>query len=174
MDYHARMNPHSGLAARLFAFVLALALGGAASAAAQPRNPVHGPDAKYVSTARTRIDDAWVRAAAPGAMMLAGYMTLHNDGDQSVRLLSVDSDAFGMVAAHRTQIENGISRMRPAGEVVIAAHQSLRFEPGGLHLMLMQGRRELKVGDKVDFRLHLAGGSVLDVVAVVRTEASTH
>ena len=130
------------------------------------------PHAKHVSTTRIRIDDVWVRAAPPGAMMLAGYMTLHNDGDQSVRLLSVDSDAFGMVAAHRTRIENGVSRMRPAGEVAIAAHQSLRFEPGGLHLMLMQERRELKISDKVDFRLHFAGGSVLDVVAVVRTGES--
>ena len=130
------------------------------------------PHAKHVSTTRIRIDDVWVRAAPPGAMMLAGYMTLHNDGDQSVRLLSVDSDAFGMVAAHRTRIENGVSRMRPAGEVAIAAHRSLRFEPGGLHLMLMQERRELKISDKVDFRLHFAGGSVLDVVAVVRTGES--
>ena len=165
------MNQHSGLAARSFAFVLALALGSgaAASSAVQTNNPVHMPRAQHVSTARIRIDDAWVRAAPPGAMMLAGYMTLRNDGDQSLRLLSVESNAFGMVAAHRTLIENGISRMRPAGEIVIAAHQSLRFEPGGLHLMLMQERRELKVGDKVDFRLHFAGGSVLDVVAVVRT-----
>jgi copper(I)-binding protein len=114
-----------------------------------------------------RADSAWVRAAPPRAMMMAGYMTLHNDGADPARLVSTESDVFGVVEMHRTLVVDNISRMRQVPEVTIPAHQSLRFEPAGMHLMLMQERHELKVGDKVKFRLHFADGSVVDVVAVV-------
>lgn len=128
-------------------------------------------NAATVPTRTIRVEFAWVRAAPPRAMMMAGYMTLHNDGADPARLVSADSDVFGVVQTHRTLIVDGISRMRQVAEVTIPAHQVLRLEPGGLHLMLMQARRELKVGDKVNFRLHFTGGSVLDLVAVVSAEA---
>ena len=128
-------------------------------------------NATEVPTRTVRVESAWVRAAPPRAMMMAAYMTLHNDGADPARLVSAESDVFGVVQTHRTLTVDGISRMRQVAEVTIPAHQALRLEPGGLHLMLMQERRELKVGDKVNFRLHFAGGSVLDVVAVVSAEA---
>jgi copper(I)-binding protein len=120
-----------------------------------------------VGNSTIRADSAWVREAPPRAMMMAGYMTLHNDGADSARLVSAESDVFGVVEMHRTLVVDNISRMRQVPDVVISAHQSLRFEPAGMHLMLMQERRELKAGDKVNFRLHFADGSVVDVVAVV-------
>ena len=42
------------------------------------------------------VFDAWIRAAPPGASMLAGYATLKNTGDAPVSLLTVQSDAFRM------------------------------------------------------------------------------
>ena len=129
------------------------------------------PDMALAPPKGVHVESAWVRAAPPGAMMLAGYITLRNDGNTQVVFKSVQSDAFGMVELHRTTIVNGVSTMRPAGEQTIPAGGALRIEPGGLHLMLMQERRELKVGDKVRFRLHFADGTALDVVASVSTEA---
>jgi copper(I)-binding protein len=125
-------------------------------------------------TAGVRVESAWVRAAPPGAMMLAGYMVLHNQGKTSQQFVSAESDVFGMVEPHKTQIINGVSTMRPAGELTIPIGGSLRFEPGGLHLMLMQPKGVLKVGDSVRFRLHFADGSVLDAVALVSAEAPAH
>ena len=127
--------------------------------------------------AKAHVDAAWVRAAPPGAMMMAGYMAIHNDGKTPLRFVSAQSDAFGMIELHRTQIVNGVSTMRAAGEQAIPVGGVLRIEPGGLHLMLMQPKHALKIGDKVDFRLHFADGSATDVVAPVSAEApaaSTH
>ena len=76
-----------------------------------------------------------------------------------------------MVELHRSVIANGVSTMRPAGDQVIPAGGMLRIAPGGLHLMLMQPKRELKIGDTVRFRLRFADGSALDVEAKVRAEA---
>jgi copper(I)-binding protein len=129
------------------------------------------PDMALAPPKGVHVESAWVRAAPPGAMMLAGYMTLRNDGRVPVIFKSAQSDAFGMVELHRTTIVNGVSTMRAAGDQTIAAGGALRIEPGGLHLMLMQARRELKVGDKVHFRLHFADGAALDVVAQVSSDA---
>ena len=90
------------------------------------------------------MDAAWVRAAPPGAVSLAGYMTLHNDGKIPMRFSWAQSDQFGMVELQRTQVVDGVSTMRPAGDQTIAPGDSLRFEPGGLHLMLMQPQRDVE------------------------------
>ena len=154
---------------RLLLPIAWLALASATCCMAATARPV--PDMALAPPKGVHVESAWVRAAPPGAMMLAGYMTLRNDGRVPVVFKSAQSDAFGMVELHRTTIVNGVSTMRAAGEQTIPAGGSLRFEPGGLHLMLMQARHELKVGDKVRFRLHFADGTALDVDAVVSVEA---
>ncbi len=116
------------------------------------------------------VEAAWVRAAPPSAMMLAGYMTVRNDGNVPAVFKSAQSDAFGSVELHKSVIVNGVSTMRPAGDQAIPAGGSLRFEPGGLHLMLMEPKRQLNSGDQVRFRLHFADGTALTVVAMVRAE----
>jgi len=128
------------------------------------------PDMALAPPKSVHVESAWVRAAPPGAMMLAGYMTLRNDGKAPVIFKSAQSDMFGMIELHRTTIVNGVSTMRAAGEQTIPAGSALRIEQGGLHLMLMQPRRELKVGDTVRLRLHFADGTALDVVAPVSAE----
>lgn len=141
--------------------------------ASQMRIPMSPPRSQQIIVLNksVRVESAWVRAAPPGATMLAGYMDLHNDGKTPQRFISAQSDVFGMVELHKTMIVNGVSTMRPAGDQSIPAGGDLRFEPGGLHLMLMQPKRVLKIGDSVRFRLHFADGSVMDVIAVVSAEA---
>lgn len=135
--------------------------------------PTPGPiaTAGRAVEASVRVDAAWVRTAPPGAMMLAGYMTLHNDGKVPVRFEWAQSDVFGTVELHRSLVVNGMDTMRPAGAQTIPAGGELRFAPGGLHLMLMDARRPLQVGDVVRFRLHFAGGVFVDVAAPVRATA---
>ena len=122
--------------------------------------------------AQAHVDAAWVRAAPPGAMMLGGYMVIHNDSKTPLRFVSAQSDAFGMVELHRSLIVDGMSTMRPAGEQTIPAGGTLQIQPGGLHLMLMQPKHALKIGDSVRFQLHFADGSSMDVLAPIRADAT--
>jgi copper(I)-binding protein len=126
-----------------------------------------------VVPAAVRVEEAWVRAAPPGATMWAGYMTLHNTGKNPARFEWAQSDAFGMIELHRSMTVNGMETMRPAGAQTIPAGGNLRFEPSGLHLMLMDPRRALRVGDVVRFRLHFADGSFVDTTAPVRVYSPT-
>ncbi len=103
--------------------------------------------------------------------MMAGYMAIHNDGKTPLRFVSAQCDAFGMVELHQSSIVNGMSTMRAAGEQTIPAGGVLHIQPGGLHLMLMQPKHALKVGDSVRFRLVFSNGSSTDVVAPVTAQA---
>jgi copper(I)-binding protein len=162
----------------LLIFAAATVVGCIACAAAMPQamsmpmvKPAVVPSSALPPVAHVHVDAAWVRAAPPGSMMHAGYMALRNDDKAPVKFEWAQSDVFGMVELHKTLVVNGVSTMRPAGVQTIPAGGTLRFEPGGLHLMLMQPQHELKIGDKVRFRLHFADGSARDVTAPVRAEA---
>ncbi len=117
------------------------------------------------------IEKAWVRAAPPGASSLAGYLVLHNGCTTAVEVVGVESRDFGMPMIHRTEQVDGVSRMRPAGRLVVAAGAELRFEPGGLHLMLMKPLRPLAEGDRARLRLVLADGRRIYAEVPVRRSA---
>ena len=131
--------------------LLGLALALAASAA------VATPSAKAPACGVT-VANAWVRAAPPMSMQLAGYASLKNDCAKAAIVSSVSSNDFGMAMIHQTVVENGVSKMRHADSLAIPAKGSAGFAPGGWHLMLMDPMRELKPGDKVVLVFRLADG----------------
>lgn len=117
------------------------------------------------------IESAWVRAAPPGAKTLAGYLVLRNPCEEAVEVVDVESLDFGMPMIHRTEQVDGVSRMRPAGKLDVPAGGELRFEPNGLHLMLMKPLRPLAEGDKARLRLVLADGRRIYAEVPVRRSA---
>lgn len=117
------------------------------------------------------VEAPWVRAAPPGAMMLAGYARLRNDGDAPLTLVGARSDAFGMAEIHRTVEIDGVARMREATPLTIAPGETLGMEPGGLHVMLMRPKAALGEGQAVSVVLLLEGGSEVTVDFPVRKQA---
>lgn len=117
------------------------------------------------------IGQPWVRAAPPGAGTLAAYLVLRNPCRETIVVTDVESLDFAMPMIHRTEDVEGVSRMREAGELQLAPGDELRFQPGGLHLMLMRPLRPLKEGDSVRIRLVLADGRRVFAEFPVRREA---
>ena len=87
--------------------------------------------------------DVVINAPPPGMKMSAGYLTLHNNTSEPITITRVSSPQFGSVEMHETVIRDGISRMVALDEVSIPAGQSVDFEPGAKHLMLMRPAGEL-------------------------------
>lgn len=114
------------------------------------------------------ISNAWIRTAPPGAMMLAGYASLKNDGDAPLVVAGAESAAFGSVGLHQTIDENGLAKMRPLGKFTIAPGETVVFSPGGKHFMLMQPKRELKPGDAAKIHVTTASGNGADAEFSVR------
>ena len=144
------------------ALALALGLAGLAAASAAVASP---------PACLPRVERAWIRAAPPGATVLAGYATLRNDCAQPFVLTGVAGRDFVMAMVHETRVANGRSRMRHAKRTVVPARGSLRLAPGGYHLMLMHPKRALPAGTVL--RLELLGADGRRVPAdltVSRTE----
>lgn len=118
---------------------------------------------------RIGVFDAWIRAAPPGASMLAGYATLRNTGDAPISILTVQSHDFRMTSLHETAVEDGVARMREMHRLQIPAGGEVQLAPGGKHLMFMHPRREIAVGEQVGVTFLMADGSRIetnfDVVA---------
>ena len=101
-----------------------------------------------------RIENAWIRNAPPGMAMLAGYQILTNISDRQYTLLKADSPDFDAVEVHQSRIEDGMARMSQIHELKLEPGESVTFEPGGLHLMLMHPHKPLGPGDEVLIRFH--------------------
>lgn len=89
--------------------------------------------------ATLQISNARIVLPPPGMGMAAGYFEISNPGRSPLRLRSVSSAVFSSVEMHETLSENGLSQMREMKEAEVPPGGSLRFEPGGKHLMLMGG-----------------------------------
>jgi copper(I)-binding protein len=107
--------------------------------------------------------------APPGSSMMAGYATLKNEGDAPIKVLTVQSDAFRQSSIHETVVERGVSKMRELPRIDLAAGATIEMKPGGAHLMLMDPRHPIAVGDKVHMVFLLMDGTrvetYFDVVA---------
>ena len=115
-----------------------------------------------------RVRDAWLRLPPMDMPMLAGFARIENPCATPVTIVGVRSPSFADVSLHETRVVDGVSRMRPAGKLVVPPGGALRFEPGGLHLMLMKPLRPLAEGDQASVRLVLADGRRLFAVFPVR------
>lgn len=118
------------------------------------------------------VFSAWIRAL-PGDLPAAGYFVLRNSGDQPIDLLRVSGPRFGTVMLHRSERVGGSERMIAVDRVTLPGHGEVRFAPDGLHLMLMDAKPSLKVGETVDLRLDFSEGPPLMAHFVVRAAAAT-
>ena len=99
------------------------------------------------------VEDAWIPEAPPVAMMHAGYLSVKNKSQQPVVIVGAQSDAYADVEIHKSVIKDGMSRMFKQDEITIAPGQEVKFERGGLHVMLMHPKHPLKIGDQVKMEL---------------------
>ena len=146
---------HQGYLLKRFALCGALlaALSGLAWSA-----PVAAADGGAAQESDLAVESGWVRAMPPGQPVTAAFMVLVNQGDRERRLESMSSPLAGRVELHRTVQQGDRMRMEAVADLVIAPGESVTLEPGGLHLMLMDLRRPLKVGESVVLQLTLDGG----------------
>ena len=118
-----------------------------------------------------KVSKAWIRAAPPGATMLAGYAELRNDCGRAFVLTGAKSKDFVMAQVHQSRVENGTSRMEHARRTPLPAGATFRLEPGHHHLMLMHPRRALPAGTVLKLDLLLADGRRIPAEFTVRKDA---
>jgi copper(I)-binding protein len=121
----------------------------------------------FISGNEIIIKDQWLR---PGAekMATALYFTIQNNGNVADTLYSIDSDVSNMVQLHETYSNGSVTGMREIGQVVINPDETVKLEPGGKHVMIMKLKKDLKMGEKVNFNLHFRKAGEIKITAQVK------
>jgi copper(I)-binding protein len=127
--------------------------------------------ANAVAAGHLVVENAWIRNAPPGTMMMAGYGVLHNVGDAPVTVTGVESADFGSASLHKSTSSNGMEHMQPLGEVTLAPGERVTFAPGGNHIMLMQPKRELRLDESVPIHIVTKDADSTVGIFVVRDAA---
>lgn len=104
-----------------------------------------------------------------------GYVTIANTGSEADRLIGVRAD-FPKVQIHESYEENGVHRMRPAGELTIAPGETLELAPGGYHVMFMGLSKPFEAGEEVPVTLIFERAGEIEVRfrVVPRDEGMDH
>ena len=115
--------------------------------------------------------DAWVRSMPPGAQVSAAYGMLMNHSDQTVTLSTVSSEISGTAEMHEVIAEGDQRRMAELESIDIAPHETLIFEPGGRHIMLLDIAAPPVEGETVEICAVSAAGTRACTEAAVRRQA---
>lgn len=116
--------------------------------------------------------EGWARPGSQGQTSSV-YLTISNGTASAETLTGVSSSVAGSVEIHESYVgESGTMGMRPAGEQIISSGNKLAFEPGGLHIMLMDLKRDLAVGDTLDVTLDFSrvGSKTVSVPVQIQNE----
>ena len=111
------------------------------------------------------ITEAWSPAAPPGAAAIAVYarIVMHQDDT----LLRVSSSKASAAEVHTTLEEGGMMRMRQLDKLDLKRGETVSFQPGGMHLMLMGVSEPLSPGAALDVTFHFANAGDVTVTAEV-------
>ena len=100
------------------------------------------------------VKQAWIRATPGGSRVAGGYFAIENRGPVVDKLLSASTAAARKIEIHEMAVTDGVMTMRPVeGGLPIETGATVKFAPGGLHLMMVGLSAPLTRGDKVPVRL---------------------
>ena len=102
-----------------------------------------------------KVDNAWVRATAPGQQIAGGFMNLTADADMV--LLGGSSPVSKTFELHFMRMENGVMAMRQMKEIALPRGKTVSLEPGGLHVMFIGLKGQIRPGQKVPMTLLVRG-----------------
>ncbi|OGO84917.1 MAG: hypothetical protein A2203_02360 [Chromatiales bacterium RIFOXYA1_FULL_46_5] len=120
-----------------------------------------------VVAAELLVTDASVREMLPGRSMTAGYFSISNSSAIDVELIAATSPQFGSIELHQHSHKDGMMKMEQVLSVVVPAGGQVRFQPGGLHLMLFDAKASTTKGQFIPLRLEFKDGQSIEVQAVV-------
>lgn len=120
----------------------------------------HDHSKSHHQQSNVMISNLIVREMLPGAKTTAGYFTLMNHSDKAIELTGVSSKAFTKVEIHEHVMEDGMMSMQQVSKnIVIEPHQSVKFSPGGYHLMLFTPKQKIRKGTQVALDFTFSGAS---------------
>lgn len=98
------------------------------------------------------VHGAWARPARQGENG-AVYFLIENHTTETHEMIAALSDIAEAVEIHESQMSGDVMQMQRLESVSMGPGAEVVFEPGGLHIMLVGLRQELKTGDEIEVTL---------------------
>ena len=114
------------------------------------------------------VTDAWSRTTPPGIPVGVAYLTIRNGSAKSDRLLRLRTPVASSVEVHRTETVAGVARMREVSVLHLAPGETVRAEPGGMHLMLMGLEKPLVAEQKFELEMLFEAAGPRKIIVLVR------
>lgn len=115
-----------------------------------------------------KVENPYARAVPPGQPNSAAFMTFVNSGDADHSVTSASSPVAEAVELHTHTNNNGVMEMRQIDKIDVPAKGRTELAPGGLHIMLIGLKQELKAGETAQLTLTFDDGSTATVDAPIQ------
>jgi len=135
-------------------------------------SPTAEATAKPITVGDLTINEPFARAALDRGSV---YFTVENTGTEDDALIGASSDVAGKVELHQTVTEGASTMMKPVDKIVVPVGETTTLKPGGLHVMMTELTRELKLDDtfSVTLEFEKAGSVNFEVTVTSYTEETT-
>jgi hypothetical protein len=120
---------------------------------------------------KVTVENAWARATFALAKTGAVYLSIHNQSENKLTLLSVsvESAVANDAQLHETLMQGEMMQMREATDgFEIPWGSTLEFSPGGKHIMLMGLEKPLTTGEQFVLSLRFENNKVMRVPIEVK------
>ena len=110
---------------------------------------------------------AGIGASDNGAGGGASIIDIANTGDKDMMIRAADVQGAGMAMLHETSTWNNQTDMQEVFQQPVAAGETVKFEPGGLHVMASDLDPSLVAGGTTEVTLTFVGGDKVSFPAEV-------
>lgn len=157
------------------AFSLGLVAGLALVAAGCSKQPSQAPEATASSPFAAgpqaapgiTISDAIVRLPAVAGNPGVAYFTLSQGSGAPRKLAAVHVEGVERAEMHESAMKDGVASMGAVPEVALEPGKTVKFAPGGYHVMLFGVADTLKAGSTTELTVTLDDGDKISVTASV-------
>ncbi len=116
------------------------------------------------------IKHPWTRATAPGAAIGVGYLSITNNGKDADKLTGGTFEGADHVEVHEMKMDGDKMMMRELKDgLEIKPGETVKFSPGGYHLMFVGLKTPIAKGPNVKGSLTFEKAGAVDVTYKVES-----
>jgi periplasmic copper chaperone A len=97
------------------------------------------------------VEDAWARSTVIMQTTSGAFMKL--TASEDAKLIAAKAAVAGVVEVHEMKTVDGVMRMNAITSLDLPKGKPVELGPGGYHIMLMDLKERLKIGDVIDMTL---------------------
>lgn len=114
------------------------------------------------------IQNPIIRLAPPGMNITAAFLKVINHTKQDIKILKVIGDFAKNYELHNMDMIEGRMQMRPVDSIEVKANSFTELKSGGLHIMIFDVKKPMKIGDQYKLKLILDNKKEIEFIGKVK------